>query len=307
MEALTLSGAFDQVAETNRASLFASLEKLIEHAADEQAERELGQSSLFDSFDAEEIKLVTPSHALFQEVADWPLSKKLIQEKQVVGFFVSGHPMDHWQKICEDWLGWNTQAVRDFAEKQAQQPKEAAPQEFNGRYFRPKRKEVQLAGLITENKEIVTKKGTRMAFTQLEDLKGKIEVIFFPDPFSEFQEVIRQSLIEAEPVIISGEIETRDEQVKLLAKRIEPAKQAHEGRAQEITVRLHPEEISVDQLRDLKKALIQNRGNCPVTLMFEAQHYKTKLILPESFKASGTPKLAGSMRQIFGKDVVEFR
>ena len=50
LESLTLAGAFDSIAETNRASLFESLEKVVEHASDEQAERELGQSSLFDSF-----------------------------------------------------------------------------------------------------------------------------------------------------------------------------------------------------------------------------------------------------------------
>ncbi|MEO5971100.1 MAG: DNA polymerase III subunit alpha, partial [Bdellovibrionia bacterium] len=67
LESLCLAGALDSIAEVNRASLFASLEALLEHAGDEQEERELGQSSLFDSFSSDEIKLFTPTQALFKK------------------------------------------------------------------------------------------------------------------------------------------------------------------------------------------------------------------------------------------------
>ncbi|MGZ6311332.1 MAG: DNA polymerase III subunit alpha, partial [Bdellovibrionota bacterium] len=112
LESLTLAGAFDAIAEVNRASLFASLESLLSHAGDEQEERELGQSSLFDSFSSDEIKMVTPASAVFKQEEDFPLSKRLQLEKQVVGFYVSGHPMDGWQRICEDWLGWSTERLK---------------------------------------------------------------------------------------------------------------------------------------------------------------------------------------------------
>ncbi len=308
LEALTLAGGFDSIAEVNRASIFASLEKLVEFSADEQEERELGQSSLFDSFGSDEIKLVTPIDMLFSKQEDWPLSKKLLQEKQVVGFFVSGHPMDHWQKIGEDWLGWNTEVLKTYGESQAGKPKEQAGFDpGTGRMMRPKRKELQILGLITESKEVVTKKGTRMAFVQLEDLRGKVEVIFFPDGFTENQERIKQALADAEPVVLSGEIEVRDEQTKILAKSIEWAKEAHQGRAKEVILHLQPNEITVEQLRDLKKMLIQNRGNCPITFRFKGKGFQTELKLPKTFSVNGNPKLASSLRQVFGRDLVEFR
>ncbi|HUP58093.1 MAG TPA: DNA polymerase III subunit alpha, partial [Bdellovibrionota bacterium] len=119
LESLTLAGAFDSIAEVNRASLFASLEGLLEHAGDEQEERELGQSSLFDSFNSDEIRMVTPTNSIFKQETDWPTSRKLALEKQVVGFYVSGHPLDTWQRICEDWLGWSTEKIKSYAAEKA--------------------------------------------------------------------------------------------------------------------------------------------------------------------------------------------
>ena len=126
LESLTLAGAFDSIAEVNRASLFASLETLLEHAGDEQQERELGQTSLFDSFGSDEVKMVTSAANVFKNEEDYPMSRKLLLEKQVVGFYVSGHPMDTWQRICEDWLGWSTEKIKLYAQEKAAK-KQAAP------------------------------------------------------------------------------------------------------------------------------------------------------------------------------------
>ena len=182
LESLTLAGAFDGIAEVNRASLFASLETLLDHAGDEQHERELGQTSLFDSFGSDEVKLVAPSTGIFKKEEDFPPSRKLALEKQVVGFYVSGHPMDTWQRICEEWLGWSTERVKLFAAEKAQQKKPVPAQDQGwgggggeGGYgrFRAPKTEVKLGGLLGDFKEVMTKKGTRMAFAQIEDLKGK--------------------------------------------------------------------------------------------------------------------------------------
>ena len=96
LESLCLAGALDSIAEVNRASLFASLETLLEHAGDEQAEKELGQSSLFDAFSSDEVRLLTPMDALFKQEPDWPASKKLAREKEVVG--------DSMSRVIQ-WMG----------------------------------------------------------------------------------------------------------------------------------------------------------------------------------------------------------
>lgn len=313
LESLTLAGGFDSIAEVNRASLFVSLETLLEHAGDEQAERELGQTSLFDSFTAEEVKLVTPVGALFKNEEDWPLSKKLQQEKQVVGFYVSGHPMDPWQKICEEWLGWSTERIKNYAEEkslaQKNQQKNKSPmpgemEPFSHARARPQRPEVKISGLITEMREVTTKKGSRMAFGFLEDLKGKVEVVFFPEAYTVCQEILKRASTEAESILLTGELELGDEAPKVLVKSLEWTAEAHKGRVQQVVLRLAPSEIRPDQLRELKKQFLQFRGKCPVRIDFIDPRFKTRLILPKTVLVSGTPQMVQAINKIFGKDVI---
>jgi len=304
MESLCMAGAFDSIAEVNRASLFASLEGLLQHASDEQEEKELGQSSLFDSFSAEEIKLITPLDAIFKKEADWPSTKKLSQEREVVGFYLSGHPMDAWQKICEQWLGWSTERIKLFAQERSQQKKAPEPEQpFAGRY-RPPKTEVKLAGLLSELKEVTTKKGSRMAFAQLEDLKGKIEVVFFPEAFLAIQEILRRAIAEAEPILLTGEIEVGEENPKVLAKTLEWVAEAHRGRVQQVVIRLAPSEVSSEQLRELKQKLIKYRGKCPVRIDFYDPKFRTTLTLPKNLALTANPQLVTAINQIFGADVV---
>ena len=310
LESLTLAGGLDSIAEVNRASLFASLEGLLDHAGDEQAERELGQSSLFDSFSAEEVKLVTPTTAIFKQEEDWPQSRKLMEERKVVGFYVSGHPMDAWQKICEDWLGWSTLRLKRTHEEKASQ-KKAAPAAssdegggFVPRHMRAAKQEIRIGGLLGEFREVMTKKGSRMAFGQLEDLHGKVEIVFFPEGYANCQEMLKRATTEAEAVVVTAEVEFGDEAPKLLAKSVEWATEAHKGRVQQVVLKLQPAEISADQLRELKKSLLGFRGKCPVRIDFVDPLFRTRLELPKTVAVAATPQMVTAVNRIFGRDVV---
>jgi DNA polymerase-3 subunit alpha len=316
LEALTLSGGFDEIAEVNRASLFASLETLLDFAGDEQEERELGQSSLFDSFGAEEVKMVTPANAVFKQEEEWPRPRMLALEKQTVGFYVSGHPLDTWQKICEEWLGWTTERIKRFVEEK-QAAKASAPkaqeQDFGGgggfgpgRYRAPKT-EVRVGGLLSEMREVMTKKGTRMAFAQFEDLKGKLEVVIFPDAYAQMQETIKRAMADAEPILLTGDIEIGEEAPKILAKSIESLAEANKGRVQQVVLRLNPSKCTPDQLRELKKYLIQFKGKCPVRIDFVDSQFKAKLDLPKAVSCNPTPQMAESINKIFGTTVVHLQ
>jgi DNA polymerase-3 subunit alpha len=304
LEALTQAGAFDTIAEVNRPSLMASLELLLEHAGDEQEERELGQSSLFDSFSADEVKIAPPASTVFKQEPDWPLARKLLAEKAVVGFYVSGHPMDNWQRICEDWLGSSTERVKQFVADKAGSKPAAPTQAEGGRWQRAAKPEVKLGGLISEMREVMTKKGARMAFAQFEDLHGRLEVLFFPEAFGQLQEQLRRAIAEAEPVVLTAEIEMGDEAPKLLAKQLEWAAEAHRDRAKKVVVRLTPNEVSPDQLRALKKSFLQHRGKCPVRLEFAGGEFRTRLDLPKNVTVAATPELVAAVNGIFGRDVV---
>ncbi len=302
LESLTLSGAFDSIAEVNRASLFSSLEPLMEHASDEQEEKELGQSSLFDSFTAEEIRLTSPVGTLFKQEEEWPVSRKLALEKQVVGFYISGHPLDTWQEVCESWLGWSTEKIKNI-KIPAPTPTQGGP----GGYRRAPGKEIRIAGLVCEMREVTTKKGTRMAFAQFEDLRGKVEVIFFPDAFTECLESLKRSLSDAEPLILTGELESGEEFPKVIARSVEILTDAHRKRVRQVVLRLKPSEINSGQLRELKKNLLDHRGKCGVRIDFSDPMFKTTLELPKTFNVAATPEMVRAVNKVFGHEVVTFQ
>ncbi len=308
VESLTLAGAFDSIAEVNRASLFASLEGLLQVAGDEQEERELGQSSLFDAFGADEVKMITPASAVFKREEEWPRSRKLALEKQTVGIYVSGHPMDTWQKICEDWLGWSIERVKRFVEQKAAM-KPAASREDEGGWvphrLRPAKTECRLGGLMSEFREVTTKKGSRMAFAQIEDLTGKLEVVFFPETYAAVQEILRRSLSEAEPIFLTGEIEDTGEVPKILAKSMAWLEEAHRGRVQQVILKINPSKIDAGQLRDLKRNLLQHKGKCPVRIDFIDETFRTRLELPQGLGVEATPQFVDSLNKLLGPNVVQ--
>ncbi|MBU6375433.1 MAG: DNA polymerase III subunit alpha [Bdellovibrionales bacterium] len=310
LESLTVAGAFDAIAEVNRPSILASLEKILEAASDEQAEREMGQNSLFDSFSSDEVKLVSAGGNLFTQVEDWPESRRLTQEKQVVGFYVSGHPMDRWQKVAEGWLGWTIAKLKRVNEDKAAARAKgsvaaaAAMPGPDGRYQRPPKTEIKLCGLLGEVREVMTKKGSRMAFGQIEDLDGKIEVVFFPEAYQQLGDFIKQASSEANPVVLTGEIEWTDEAPKVLAKSLDWAEEAHKTRVQRMVLHLDPSVVSIEQLRALKQGLLGHRGKCPVVIEFQGASFRTSLALPGTIRVDGTPQLAQVINQIFGRSVV---
>jgi DNA polymerase-3 subunit alpha len=306
IESLILSGGFDSLFEKtglNRASLFASIENLIQYGQDEAAKAESGQSSLFDDFKAEEVKLSVPMDSLIKKEAEWPLSKRLLSEKQVLGFFISGHPMQNWQSICNDWLGTNTDVLKEMAKK-------APPVADSGPSWgssRPRRKEVKFAGIVTEFKEITTKKGSKMAFMQVEDLNGRVEVIAFPEFYASNLALLQQAKESPEPLMVTGEFESKEGEPKVHASDIKRLEDAHSDRPVTVVLEIDPNRVAVDQLRSFKQHVLKNRGKSPVKLHFVAPDWSGRIELPKELRVEGTPQFAAEVNRIFGGRVARLQ
>jgi DNA polymerase-3 subunit alpha len=303
LESLIQAGAFDlllQASGLNRASLFASIENLIQYGADEQSKAELGQSSLFDDFKAEEIKLSTPVDSLIKKEPDWPLAKRLLSEKQVLGFFVSGHPMENWQSICKDWLGYQSLELQELA---ANAPPAPESNSWGPGAQKPKRKEVRLAGIISEFKEITTKKGSKMAFMQVEDLYGRVEVIAFPEFYSNHGALLNQLKDSPEPLVFTGDFQVKEGAPKVLANAVQKLEDAHGTRAVSVVLEIDPNQTGIDQLRSLKQHVLKNRGKSPVQLLFISPEWRGKLEFPKEFRVEASPQFAAEVNRIFGRTV----
>jgi DNA polymerase-3 subunit alpha len=307
-ESLILSGGMDSIItmdkDLNRASLFASIEQLITYGNNEQAKAELGQSSLFDDFKAEEVKLNASVDSLIKREAEWPLAKRLLAEKQVLGFFISGHPMQNWQAICQDWLGSSTESLKELAAKAPAKVADAAPAWGQNR---PKRKEVKIAGIFSEFKEITTKKGAKMAFMQFEDYIGRVEVICFPDFYAANAELIAFAKDNPEPMLITGEFDVKEGEPKVLANHIMKLEEAHGGRVVTVVVEIDPEKVAIEQMRSLKQFILQNRGKSPLKMEFIAGNWKGKMEIPAQLKVAGTPQFAAGVNKIFGSVVAKLQ
>lgn len=303
LESMIIAGVFDEIAEVSRATLFNSIDSMLEYSSAEQEERDLGQISLFDSFKAEEIKQVVSSDAIFKQAADWPAPKRLSLEKQILGFYLSGHPMDTWQQVGLDWLGTSITRIKEAAMNAKPEPQK---QEGGGWQQRRQKKEVKVLGLFTGVREVMSKKG-KMGIAQFEDLSDKIEVVFFSESYAALGEKIKSAIALTEVCLLTAEVDVRGEQPQLMGRTLESAGEAHAARTPTISIKINNETINIDQLRLLKKNLLENRGKCPVTLNFQHSRFKTKMDLSKTVKVNSTPEWIKSVNEILGPQSVQLK
>lgn len=186
LESLIKAGVFDKLGERNQ--LLANLETLLMAARESQKNRANGQKGLFDnvSKNINELKLEPAAPATKEEKLKW--------EKELLGLFVTSHPLEDFRKILEK----NCLAIS-----------KAKNSIINGA--------VRIGGLISSIKKIITKTGKPMLFMNLEDLGDKIEVVVFPGIIEKNYEVFQENKI----VFVSGRLAKRDGVPKIIAEKIE--------------------------------------------------------------------------------------
>ncbi len=235
MEALVKCGAFDELGQTRR-GLWDELDRAIERGQTTQRDKQAGQFSLFGAL-MEAPKPKPADKVVFEFKEEWPDKERLAYEKECLGFYVSGHPLDRY--------------VGDFARlglKTIAQLDEVEGQEL--------REEVAVAGVVSEVRDRTTKTGQRMAFFYLEDLTGRIEVLVFTKAFPAFE----PHLSKDEPIIVSGRLvrEGDDEeamQLKLRADGCRLLKDARAEHTRRARIRLPAETVTPAHLKHLADLL----------------------------------------------------
>ena len=189
IECLIKAGALDGYNAT-RSQLMAGYSRFMDRADTKRKERELGQTNLFDldPEQAEEVQL--------PEIEDWSKSQMLAGEKEVLGFYLSDHPLNGYEGILKPFITGPIGNLEQIEEK---------------------KKKVIVGGLVASYREFITKKGTRMAFGQMEDLSGTVELIIFPDVYAKVEELLK----EEKPVLVTGSFERDDRGEKILVEKLE--------------------------------------------------------------------------------------
>jgi len=185
LESLIKAGVFDKLAERNQ--LLFNLERLLESARETQRVKANGQRGLFD-------KISQNTNFRFNPVKEAGKAEKLAWEKELLGLFVSSHPLENFKRVLEE----KTQSILKIKTILANRP-------------------VKVGGLISSIKRIITKTGKPMLFMKLEDLDDKIEVIVFPGVIEKNPTAFQENKI----VLVSGRVNNRDGVPKLICDDIE--------------------------------------------------------------------------------------
>jgi DNA polymerase-3 subunit alpha len=198
IECLIKAGAFDSLGNT-RAGLLASLDQAMEGGQRRQRDREEGQVSLFDALgggDAPKAATVSPA----ARVPEWPQEEMLAFEREVLGFYLSGHPLEQYRDVVRRIGALNS---ADLA-------------------ARATGSRVLLLGQVSAFSESATKSGNRMAFATLELVDGSVPLTIFPEPYRSCASALRHK----GPVIVKGRADDSDKGRVVLAEEIKPLEEA---------------------------------------------------------------------------------
>jgi DNA polymerase-3 subunit alpha len=231
VETLIRCGLFDGLG-TGRAVLMYNLDRIMETVYSYKEIQKYGQTTLFDPLEEE----VSP--LILENCDPWPPLEKLIHEKQNLGFYFSGHPLDkyrnHIQNHCDLDLGRLTEASTQ--------------------------RSYTVIGVVKEIKEITTRTGRRMAFAQLEDFHSAVEMVLFSDVY----EKSRQQLVADRVVAVRGRIDNSRGEPKLIVESLADPDALKERRARTIHVRFTSAEVGEEQFLRLRDFIVGKPGECSV-------------------------------------------
>lgn len=230
LEALIQCGAMDCF-DANRNQLVHDLDLVLDWAQSRAKDRAIGQQSLFDllstttetsqSFDA------APKAAA---VEDFPPQEKLKLEKELLGFYISDHPLKAVQRAA----------------------KVLAPVNLSDLDEQPENTTVSAIVMIASIKPVTTKKGDRMAIVQLEDLTGHTEAVIFPKSY----ERVKDCIVQDARLMVWGKVDRRDERSQLLIEDAEPVEEI-----QLVMVELEAQiAANIQEQQRLKSVLLEQRG-----------------------------------------------
>ena len=297
IESLIKAGAFDSMVNgdggshspgTVRASLMARLDRALESGQRMQRDRDLGQTNLFvdlsDGAGGQAPPIVEPEVAF----EAWSERQVLNAEKEALGFYITGHPLQRYERELAEFASATTEQLGQLDGAQ----------------------DVALGAIIISIRDLKTRRGERMAVLQVEDLHGFAEVVVFPDVYRACFGLLRED----EPVLISGRSEPDDDSARMIAGEVAPLATFFE---QKVTESTRTVEISLvltglseelpGQLRDL---LERHRGEIPVTLWMKRPAPKgfDALVSPNRFLwVTPSRQLVDELESLLGEGCVRFR
>ena len=278
LEKLIMSGAFDRLGP-HRAALMSALPDALK-AADQHAKAEaIGQADMFGVL-AEEPEQVEKSYA---DVTPWPEQIQLDGERETLGLYLTGHPINQYLKEIERYAG-------------GLRLKDMHPTERG--------KMTTAAGLVLAARVMVTKRGNRIGICTLDDRSGRLEVMLFTDALDKFQHLLEKDRI----LIVSGQVSFDDfnSGLKMMARDMMDIDEAREKYARGLAISLTDRQIDDQLLNRLRQSLEPHRsGTIPVHLYYQREDARAKLRFGATWRVSPSDRLLNDLRSLIGSEQVE--
>ncbi len=301
IECLIKAGAFEGFG-MHRAQLFAGYQQFLDRAQGLSKDREVGQTSLFDLGPA------VDATVKIENCKTWTRAASLAYEKEVLGFYLSDHPLRGFDTLAEIWTSAKIVDLYKLAPTaQELENAQAAVEKTGKKDWRAQRdagkKRVIVSGLITDLRELITKKGTRMAFGKVEDLSGSCELVIFPDAFAKHELVLKDE----RPVLIGGALEVSEGTAKIMVDSISPLEDIMR-KTKRIILRL--EKIDPTEYEKLHSLLKEHPGLTGVSLEIDLSEINRKVLI-ETADITGigmTADFFEGLHSLFGRtDFIELR
>lgn len=277
IEPLVRCGAFDSLQE-ERSVLFASIDKALKAAEQQQRDAAQGQLDLFSALSGE---ATVEIH--YEQVDPWNTALRLQYEKETLGWYISGHPLQLYEAELQQ-LG--TKAIADCS--------------------RHLQQVVSVAGILMSIRVIQTKTGKRMAVLSLEDRSGRIEVTVFSKLYEEHALQFEKDAV----YVVKAKVEADEYSggVRLIAEALSKLSGIRERRAKQLRIVLaHSDAVDalLPQLADVFAAY--RGGSCPVMIAYGGEAAGAELALGEAWQVQVQDDLLWQLRQVVGEDAVSIR
>jgi DNA polymerase III subunit alpha len=278
IEALIKCGAFDSTGAL-RSQLMGVLDEATATGQRVREERESVQASLFGA--AEIVRGGNGGANRLPDIPEWDEKYRLACEKEAIGFFITGHPLDRYVPDMKRFSNADTFSILEMKEKS----------------------EVRICGISTTLKEIMTKKGDRMGFISLEDLSGCVEVVVFSDVYAKCSEYLKSD----DPIQVTGTVEQGEKGAKIMASSIVLLRDLNEQQTRRVNFTLDAKEADAGKLNALKTIISRYRGACRSFLHLDIENCSRVTIkLSEVYKVSASEELTVEVSNLLGYNAVSF-
>jgi DNA polymerase III subunit alpha len=237
IEALVKTGACDSFGQT-RATLFAQIERTLARAASILSDKQKGQSSLFGALEEK----APPMPEAISNLPEWPQHELLAHEKELLGFYVTGHPLTPFAPILEKYTLTNLANLGEL----------------------PNRSLTRIGGMISAVTHGFSKKsGKPYSMVTLEDLEGSVQLLVMND-YDKFRPLLEAN----QAILVIGEVSMTEDKPKIFPQEIFPLEDAPKKYTKQVHLRLHTAHLQPEDLDGVREIVAANPGKCPLLLCF---------------------------------------